>query len=106
MICVNAFLLHEIENYNMDYYHGKDNGAFVQFESILVFAILFYFFLSKQKKIINAFIGLGVGIVGGITSYLIVFQGVLFPIIACLIIITVFVLKETVQRIIEKKNRR
>lgn len=106
MICVNAHLLNEIKNYNIDYYHGKDNGAFVQFESIVVFAILFFFFLSNQKKIINGVVGLVVGIVGGIISYLIVLEGIFFPIIACLIIITVFVLKETVQRIIEKKASR
>jgi len=80
----------EIESYNMDYYHGKDNGAFVQFNSICVFSTVFFFFMSKRSKILNGILGLLLAVMVSIITYLLIGDGLPFSIISSLMLILIF----------------
>lgn len=67
---VLIFLQYKIDSYDMNYYHGKDNGFVVRIESILVFSLVFFFFMSKSKVLINTIIGFFIGILAAIFSFL------------------------------------
>lgn len=55
-IIVVVFLNHKIKT-DISYHAGKDNGYFKRFESIVLINILFFLFMSKNKKIIFAILG-------------------------------------------------
>jgi len=89
-----TYLINQIESHNMDYYHGKDNGAFVLLESIIIFSALFYFVMSKKNRIINGLLGVLIGIIISIIVYLIFGTGIMFPTISCCSLIIIFFIIE------------
>lgn len=70
---VIVYIDYGIRSHNMGFYHGKDNGYFVRFESIVILNTIFYFLLSigQSRKIMDYFkhavagftIGIGVSVV-------------------------------------------
>ncbi|OJX36850.1 MAG: hypothetical protein BGO87_13785 [Flavobacteriia bacterium 40-80] len=63
-----------INNYNMQFYKGKDDGFFVRIESILIFSIIF-FALTPQKLFFSNFIlGFFYGLLCVIIGYFIWFK--------------------------------
>lgn len=55
-IIIVFFLNHKIKT-DISYHAGKDNGYFKRFESIVFLNILFFLFMSKNKKIIFTILG-------------------------------------------------
>jgi len=66
MIFTSLYLKSQIDAFNMDFYSGKDNGAFVQLESILIFSFVFFALISRRNKILYGFLGLIVGVVSSV----------------------------------------
>lgn len=52
------FLNIQIDNYNLEYYSGKDNGVFKLFESIFVFSVILFIVLAKSKRFLFGIIGI------------------------------------------------
>lgn len=50
------FLNYKIKT-DITYHAGKDNGYFKRLESIIILNILFFFFMSKNKRIVFGIIG-------------------------------------------------
>jgi hypothetical protein len=105
MVIASYYINYQIEIYNMDYYYGKDNGAFRQLESIIIFSTLFYLIVSKSKKIIFTLLGLFIGVLSGIVTYLITGTGLSFPLFACLIQIILFFILEKMYFVDKKASR-
>jgi hypothetical protein len=63
---------YKISTYDMRFYSGKDDGLFIVFESIVIFSTIFFLIMSKQKRILNVFIGFFIGIFTGILTYIII----------------------------------
>jgi len=110
-IGISLYIIYQIESHNMHYYAGKDNGMFVQFESIIVMSILFYTIMTKRNRIISALVGFGFGIVSGVSGYLLYFstydltnKGIIFPIYSILIFIGLFFLREKLLKTDKKTN--
>ena len=82
----------------MNYYQGKDNGAFVQFESICIFGTVLFLLASKGNKISNAFTGLGLAVITAIITYISVNSKLLFPVISGFILILLFFAIERLKR--------
>ena len=102
-IGVSYYIIYQVESHNMNYYWGKDNGMFAQFESIIVMSVLFYTIMTKRNRIISALVGFGFGMVSGITGYLLYFftydlinDGIIFPIYSLIIFIGLFFLREKI----------
>jgi len=55
-IIIVVFLNYKIKT-DISYHAGKDNGYFKRFESIVLLNILFFLFMSKNKKIIFTILG-------------------------------------------------
>lgn len=87
---ISWYVNREIESYNMDYYLGKDNGAFFQLKSICLFGILFFLLFSKRKKLLNALLGLGLSIITAISIYILIGSGLLFPVLSSLVLMLLF----------------
>ena len=94
MLIVTFYIKSQVDAFNMEYYHGKDNGAFVQLESLIIFSFIFFMLISKSDKIIYSFLSLIVSIICSIICYIIFGTEVLFPISASLLIMAVFYLIE------------
>ena len=105
MILVSFYIKSQIDAFNMDYYYGKDNGAFVQSESIVIFSFLFFVLISRKNIILRGLLGFVIGIISSIISYLFFGTEILFPASASLLIILIFYLLENIsQRRHEKKQ--
>lgn len=110
-IILTVFIIIYIENginsYDLKFYHGKDNGAFVEFESICILSAIFFLIMSKKNKIINCIIGFILGIIIGIFSYLMLANfgifGLAFNVVGCLLFIIVFFVLEKWKVKTEKK---
>lgn len=104
-IFVIAFIENRINSNDLRFYHGKDDGAFVEFQSICILSALFFLVMSKKNKIINCLIGFVLGIIIGIFSYLFLAYigvfGLTFNIIGCLLFMILFFVFEK----IESKNK-
>ncbi len=78
---VIAYIDNGIRTYDMDFYHGKDNGYFLRFESIIILNTIFYMLMinGKKHKLITYLKQGGIGfltaVIIGIAVYLI-FAGV------------------------------
>ncbi len=92
MIFTSLYLKSQIDAFNMDFYSGKDNGAFVQLESILIFSFVFFALISRRNKILYGFLGLIVGVISSVICYLIFGTEILFPFSASLLVIFIFYL--------------
>ena len=55
-IIIVVFLNYKIKT-DISYHAGKDNGYFKRFESIVLLNILFFLFMSKNKKIVFTILG-------------------------------------------------
>lgn len=90
------FLNIQIDNYNLEYYSGKDNGVFKLFESIFVFAIVLFFVLAKSKRLLFGIIGFFSSFVTSIIAMMITSYHSLFPILASLFLIIIFIVTEII----------
>lgn len=74
---VVAYIDNGIRAHDLNFYHGKDNGYIVRFESILILNAVFFILLSTGKKqtLIDylkvGMLGFGAAAVIGIVCYLI-----------------------------------
>lgn len=64
------FLNHKIET-DISYHAGKDGGYFKRLESVIILSILFYFIISKRKRILYGFIGFVISIISSFTGMII-----------------------------------
>ena len=71
-VIIIYFLSYKINSYDLTYYYGKDNGAFIRAETIILSSIVFSVVMSSKKKIIFGFLGFLNGIFAVVFSYLIV----------------------------------
>lgn len=104
MMVISLYVKSQIDAYNMDYYSGKDNGAFVQLESILIFSFVFFVLISSRNKIIFGCLGLVVGVISSIICYLIFGTEILFPVSASLLIMLIFYLIDKISHLIQKEK--
>ncbi len=56
------FLNHKIET-DISYHAGKDAGYFKRLESVIIFSVIFYILISKQKRILYGIIGFVISII-------------------------------------------
>ncbi len=96
MVGATIYIDTQIKAYNMDYYFGKDDGALVQLESVLVFSVLFYSLISRKRRLLLALLGFISGLFASIISYLPLGTGIPFVISASLLIVIVFYLLEPI----------
>ena len=94
MLAVSFYIKYQIDAFNIDYYHSKDNGAFVQFQSIIIFSFLFFILISTEKRIMYGIVSIIVGVISSIICYLLFLTEISFPISASLIIMLSFYLIE------------
>ena len=104
MLAVSFYIKSQIDAFNIDYYHSKDNGAFVQFESIIIFSFLFFILISTEKRIMYGIAGIIIGIISSIICYLLFFTEVTFPITASLIVMLSFYLIKYLSKL-KNKNK-
>ena len=107
LISIIIYCLNDkIENYDMRYYSGKDNGAFVRIYSITILSSLFYLIMSIKFRIIQLIKGFFIGFFSSIVSYILVglflhkiFSnfGLTFHVLGCLIFILIFFMIEKVK---------
>lgn len=88
------FLNIQIDNYNLEYYHGKDNGVFKLFESIFVFAMVLFIVLAKRKRLLFGIIGFISSFITSIIAMMITSYHHLFPILASIFLIVIFIVTE------------
>lgn len=105
------FLNSRIDSNDLRFYSGKDNGYFARLESICILSAIFWTIMSDQNKIKNFFIGLLIGLLSSISSYLVMLNfeenainQLIFHIIACLIFITTYFIMNIT--LIKKNNYR
>ena len=97
-VAISFYIKKQIDSYNMDYYSGKDNGAFAQFESICLFAILYYFLLSQKSRLLNSLLGLFLAIIISIIMYIIFGTNILFPLSTVAILIGLLFIIQQINR--------
>jgi len=74
---VIAYIDNGIRTHDMDFYHGKDNGYIVRFESILILNAIFFILLTigKKQALIDyakvGLLGFVTAVITGIVCYLI-----------------------------------
>ena len=101
MIFISTYIILQIKAPNLSYYSGKDNGFFVQLQSIVIFSFMFYFIIDRFNKVFFGCLGLISGIISSVIAYLIsLANNILFPFIAILISVTIFYI---VEKYAEKK---
>ena len=96
------FLNIQIDNYNLEYYNGKDNGVFKLFESIFVFSIVLFIVLAKSKRILFGIIGFISSFIATIIAMKITNPHSLFPFLASFFLIIIFILTEII--LLRKKS--
>lgn len=104
MLIVSFYIKSQINAFNLNYYHGKDDGASVQLESIVAFGFLFFFLISRHSKMLYGFIGLIIGFMAGIICYLVFATEILFPVSASLLIVITFYLIEYISNVKNEKK--
>ncbi len=90
------FLNIQIDNYNLEYYNGKDNGVFKLFESIFVFSIVLFIVLAKRKRLLFGIIGFFSSFIATIIAMMITSYHSLFPILASIFLIVIFISTEII----------
>lgn len=99
-----------ISAYDLRFYSGKDDGAFVRLESIVIMSSFFYLFMSKKYRIIQFIGGFFIGLLSGIIGYILVglllyrvFSdfGLTFHILGCIIFMVIFFL---IERLVESRS--
>lgn len=98
------YLDNQIASNNLEYYQGKDNGVFVQFESIIIFGVLFYFAVCEKNRILNAILGLLISFIISIVVYIMIGDGISFPVISCSSIVIFFFIIEFLSNKINSGN--
>ena len=99
-VIVTLIINNEIIKGNMFFYSGKDNGFLVRIETITIMSMLYFFMLSKNKKILNLIIGFFIGILSSIISYFLSFAisynpTIIFHVIAfCLFSLSYFLINK------------
>lgn len=108
---VVAYINFEISSGNSNYYFGKDDGVIVRVESVCILSALFYPFMSSGnilRKLLQLVVGFLIGILSSLTSFIILYSfssilsntnvvGLLIHILACIIFILTFFLKNKFQ---------
>lgn len=98
-IFIIVFLDYKISSFDINYYYGKDNGAFVRAYSIIISSILYFVISSHKKRFLFSIIGFFVGIISVIISYIIagkidlylnISHGLLYHILGFLFFISFF----------------
>jgi len=69
IIAVIIYFYQRISAYDMRFYTGKDDGAFIILQSICILSAVFYFIMAKTKRWLYLFIGFFAGIVSSIIGY-------------------------------------
>lgn len=97
-----AYIDNGIKTYDMDFYHGKDNGYFLRFESIIILNTIFYLLMTirKESKVMDylkqAGLGLLTAIVISIITYYVFHNGLTYHIATILICYSLcFILKKS-----------
>lgn len=88
------FINIQIDNHNLEYYSGKDNGVFKLFESIFVFSIVLFVVLAKRKRLLFGVIGFFSSFIASIMAMMITSYHDLFPILASIFLIVIFITTE------------
>ena len=81
MLCLTmAFVIFYINKgineYDMRFYQGKDNGYFKRIESIILFSSLFFFIVPRQFRPLRLITGFIIGVAAVVVSYILI-SGVL-----------------------------
>lgn len=90
------FLNIQIDNYNLEYYSGKDNGVFKLFESIFLFSMVLFVVLAKSKRVLFGVIGFISSFIATIIAMMITSYHSLFPILASIFLIVIFIVSEII----------
>lgn len=90
------FLNIQIDNYNLEYYSGKDNGVFKLFESIFLFSMVLFVVLAKSKRILFGVIGFISSFIATILAMMITSYHILFPILTSIFLIVIFIVSEII----------
>lgn len=88
------FINIQIDNYNLEYYSGKDNGVFKLFESIFIFSIVVFVVLAKSKRLLFGVIGFFSSFIASIMAMMITSYHDLFPFLASIFLIVIFISTE------------
>jgi hypothetical protein len=86
-----------IENQDMLFYSGKDNGFFARFISVTLLSAVFYYVMAKRQKWLMFIVGFFVGLISSLISYGIWFIylddfGLSCQIIACFLFVFIYLL--------------
>ena len=100
-IFIIIFYLEYRINTDSNFHYGKDEGFFIRIKTILIFSPIFFLIMAKHKKIIMMLLGLLIGFVSIIISYLFSalfvefrYSGLIFSLLSALIYIVNFFLIE------------
>ena len=78
---VVIYLDKKISLYDLDYYHGKDNGFISRLEWACLISSIFFLIMTKRKRILSMFLGLLIGFISIIfCSFLISEYTILSPV--------------------------
>jgi hypothetical protein len=95
------YLNNRIENYDMRFYYGKDDGVIAILESNILLSSLFFLIMTRQNRGRNSLIGLFIGLIASIISYFAimpfandVYFGLTFHITSCIVFVTIFFIIE------------
>lgn len=100
MIIVVSFVDYGIVEEDIRFYMGKDDGFSLRFESVCCLSAIFYSAVTTRNRIAMFFVGILIGVLCSIISYLIWFfclndRGLSFQVITCfLFTLTFFILKK------------
>lgn len=72
------YINQQINSFNLLFYSGKDDGLIIRSISHILIIALSYFFLSEAQKILMFFIGILIGFVSILLSYLLFATDIMF----------------------------
>lgn len=96
IIVVIFYINNRINNYDLSFYVGKDDGIITRIKSVCLLSILFFGLIAEKQKVLMMFLGLIAGIISCILSYILwalffIDGGLSFHIIACIIFMAFYI---------------
>ena len=96
-LTIIIFLNAKIDNNDLRFYFGKDDGYIARLESICLLAALFFCIMSRHRKLLRTFVGFLVGLFSGLICYFLIvvwldnkFTGLVYHFLSCALFILFF----------------
>jgi hypothetical protein len=112
MAVVILYIDKGINDFDMKFYQGKDNGYFKRIESVVLFSSLFFFIVPRQFRFLQLVKGFVAGVASVIISYILISvmlysvmpdEGLIFHVFSSFVCVIAFMLLE--KRSLENAER-